>query len=176
MIASKLRRHTGMIAAAAFVAALAYSPVTRADNGVKVGVLSCNDAGGWGFVFASTRDLNCTFSPNGGAPYRYTGHISKYGVDIGYVKGGVLVWGVFAPTRNMSPEALNGDYAGVTGGASVGVGINANVLVGGSNKTISLQPLSVEGNEGLNVAAGVASMTLNFQQAAPPAQASPTPK
>lgn len=169
MIASKLHRYRSLAVAVVFVAVLASSQVARADNGVKVGVLTCNEASGWGFVFASTRNLNCTFSPNGGNTYRYVGHISKYGVDIGYVKGGVLIWGVFAPTRDMGPEALTGDYAGVTGGASVGVGVDANVLVGGSNKTISLQPLSVEGNEGLNVAAGVAALTLHYQQESPPA-------
>jgi hypothetical protein len=46
--------------------------------------------------------------------------------------------------------------------ASVGVGVGANVLFGGGN-SISLQPLSIEGNKGVNVAGGIAEMTLTFQ-------------
>jgi hypothetical protein len=135
-----------------------------ADAGVKVGVLTCHVAKGWGFVFESTHELNCSYSPNAGNPIHYIGHIAKYGVDIGYTKEGILVWGVLAPTRDLAPGDLAGDYGGVTGGASVGIGASANVLIGGSNKTVSLQPLSVEGYEGLNVAAGIASITLKYQQ------------
>ena len=93
----------------------------------------------------------------------YAGTINKFGVDIGYTQGGVLVWAVFAPTANLSPGALNGNYVGATGSATVGVGAGANVLVGGSNSTISLQPVSVEGNTGLNVAAGIGSISLRYQ-------------
>jgi hypothetical protein len=79
------------------------------------------------------------------------------GVDIGYLKGGVLVWAVFAPTTDLKPGALTGDFGGVTAGASAGVGGSANVLIGGSTKSISLQPLSVEGDKGINVATGIAA-------------------
>ena len=140
------------------------SQAQAADAGVKVGVLTCNVAKGWGFVFESTHDLNCSYSPNSGNPSHYTGHIAKYGVDIGYTKEGLLVWAVLAPTRDLAPGDLAGDFGGVTGGASVGIGASANVLIGGSNKTVSLQPLSIEGYEGLNVAAGIASITLKYQQ------------
>ena len=128
--------------------------------GVRVGVLTCNVSSGFGFVFGSSRTLNCTFSGSGGRVQHYVGTINRFGVDIGYVSGGVLVWGVFAPTTNPGPCALAGDYGGVTAQANVGVGGAANVLVGGSNKSISLQPLSIEGSTGLNVAAGIASISL----------------
>ena len=91
----------------------------------------------------------------------YTGSISKFGVDIGYTEGGVLVWGVFAPTSDMRKGALEGDYAGASAQATVGVGVGANVLVGGLDKSIALQPLSVEGSKGLNVAAGIGSIWLH---------------
>ena len=87
---------------------------------------------------------------------------SKFGVDIGYTNGGVLIWGVFAPTTNMARGALAGSYAGATGSATVGVGVGANVLIGGSNRSISLQPVSIEGNTGLNVAAGIGAITLRL--------------
>ena len=132
-------------------------------QGVKAGALTCNVAGGFGFIFGSSRSINCTFAPAGGAPQHYVGSIDKFGVDIGYTKGGVLVWTVLAPTTSPAPGSLNGSYGGATASATVGAGVGANVLVGGSGNSISLQPLSIEGNTGLNVAAGVAALTLTYQ-------------
>ena len=134
-----------------------------AQANVQIGTLTCNVAGGYGFVFGSSKAVRCTFARAGGRPEHYTGSINKFGVDIGYTQGGVLVWGVFAPSGSLAPGALSGNYVGATGSATVGVGAGANVLVGGSNRTISLQPVSIEGNTGLNVAAGVASMSLRYQ-------------
>jgi hypothetical protein len=132
----------------------------QAQSGVRIGTLSCNVAGGWGFVFGSSKALHCTLTPGPGYPEHYAGTISKFGVDIGYTNGGVLVWAVFAPGAHIGPGALAGNYVGATGSATVGVGAGANVLVGGSNRSISLQPLSIEGNTGLNVAAGIGAITL----------------
>ena len=132
-------------------------------QGVKVGTLTCNVAGGYGLIFGSTQAVNCTLAPTGGAPQHYVGSIEKFGVDIGYVKGGVLIWTVFAPAINVAPGSLAGTYGGATAGAAVGAGLGANVLVGGSGNTIALQPLSVQGMTGLNIAAGVAAMTLTYQ-------------
>jgi Protein of unknown function (DUF992) len=135
----------------------------QAQSGVRVGTLNCNVAGGWGFILGSSKALRCVFSPGpGGHPERYAGSISKIGVDIGYTKGGVLIWGVFAPTSNMARGALAGSYGGATASATVGVGAGANVLIGGSNRSISLQPISIEGNTGLNVAAGIGAITLRL--------------
>jgi Protein of unknown function (DUF992) len=135
----------------------------HAQGGVQIGTLTCNVSGGWGFVFGSSKAVRCTLARAGGRPEHYAGSINKFGVDIGYTQGGVLVWGVFAPTANLAPGALSGNYVGATGSATVGVGAGANVLVGGSNRTISLQPLSIEGNTGLNVAAGIGSISLRYQ-------------
>ena len=93
----------------------------------------------------------------------YTGTISKLGVDIGYVQNAVIVWTVVAPTVGLPLGSLSGTYGGATASITVGIGVGANVLVGGSKDTISLQPVSIEGGTGLNVAAGVASMSLAFQ-------------
>jgi hypothetical protein len=126
-----------------------------------VGTLSCSVAAGWGFVFGSSKALHCTLTPGpGGHPEHYAGTIQKYGVDIGYTQGGVLVWAVFAPSTNIAPGALAGSFGGATASATVGVGAGANALIGGSNRTISLQPVSIEGNTGLNVAAGIGAITL----------------
>ena len=132
-------------------------------QGVRAGTLTCNVSSGFGFVFGSSRSVNCTFAPAGGPPQHYVGSIDKFGVDIGYTKGGVLVWTVLAPTTSPAPGSLTGSYGGATASATVGVGAGANALVGGSGRTISLQPLSIEGNTGLNVAAGVAALTLTYQ-------------
>jgi hypothetical protein len=133
-----------------------------APHGVKVGELTCNVSSGWGFVFGSSKDLHCTFrSGDSHRPEHYTGSISKFGVDVGYTEGGVLIWGVFAPSSDIRAEALAGDYAGATAGASVGVGAGANVLLGGLDKSIALQPVSVEGIKGLNVAAGIGAISLH---------------
>jgi len=130
---------------------------------VRVGVMTCGMASGFGYVLGSSRDLQCTFSPAQGPAEHYSGTISKFGVDIGYVQNAVMVWTVLAPTVALSPGSLTGTYGGVTASATVGVGVGANVLVGGSSDTISLQPVSVEGGTGLNVAGGFASMSLNFE-------------
>ena len=135
----------------------------QAQGGVRVGTLNCNVASGWGFVFGSSRELRCVFSGGPGQEDHYTGTISRFGADIGFTRGGVLVWAVFAPTNNLAPGALAGNFGGATASAAVGVGAGANVLIGGSNRTISLQPLSIEGNTGLNVAAGIGAITLRHE-------------
>jgi hypothetical protein len=157
-------RKLGVAISALGLAAGALALDTPAQaQGLQVGVLTCNVASGFGFIFGSSRAVNCTFSPKGGPPQHYVGAINKFGVDIGYLQGGVMVWTVVAPTANLAPGALSGTYTGATGSATVGVGVGANVLVGGSGNSIALQPVSIEGTTGLNVAAGIAEMTLTFQ-------------
>lgn len=154
-----------LIASAAALAIGAFAlgaPANAAESGVKVGVLTCNVDSGWGFVFGSSKDIRCNYKPDAGASAHYTGTINKYGVDIGFTEGGVLVWTVFAPTSDVGPDALEGDYAGASASATVGVGLGANVLVGGLDKSIALQPVSIEGNTGLNIAAGVSGVTLKY--------------
>ena len=148
-----------MLLAAAAVVGFA-GAAQAAPHGVNVGSLTCNVASGWGFVFGSSKDLHCTFRQNDHRVEHYTGTISKFGVDVGYTEGGVLVWGVFAPSSDTRPGALDGDYVGATANAVIGVGLGANVLVGGFDKSFALQPLSVSGGTGLNVAAGVGAISL----------------
>lgn len=156
-MSSKLRVAAALAAAVGLSAAC--SGPAAAQGGVQLGTLTCNASGSWGFIFGSTRDLACTFSAPGRVEY-YRGQISRFGVDIGYTHGGVLIWTVVAPTAMLRRGDLAGNYGGATASATVGVGIGANALIGGSNNTIALQPLSIEAQRGLNVAAGVASLTL----------------
>jgi hypothetical protein len=150
----------GAVAAAGL--ALVASAPAHAQSGVRVGVLTCNVASGWGLVFGSSKEVNCVFSRDGRDLAHYQGHIDKFGVDVGYTAGGVMVWAVFAPTDGPPPGSLDGSYGGVTASATAGVGVGANLLIGGSNRSISLQPLSVEGNTGLNVAGGIAGLRLHY--------------
>ena len=153
-----------LAAAAVGVAASAFGleAPAHAAVGVKVGELSCHVSSGWGFVFGSSRSLHCTYTGNGQVAH-YAGNVSKFGVDIGYLQSGVLVWDVFAPTTDLGPAALSGSYGGVTAGATVGVGADANALIGGSTRQVALQPLSIAGNTGVNVAAGIAALSLTYQ-------------
>ena len=139
------------------------APARAADTTVKIGMMTCNVSSGWGFVFGSTRDLRCVFT-GGGRTEHYAGKISKFGEDIGFQQSGVIIWAVFAPSTDLKAGALTGDYGGVTAGAAAGVGGNANVLLGGSAKSISLQPVSVEGDTGINVAVGIAGISLKYQR------------
>jgi hypothetical protein len=151
------------IAATALAAFLATLPLTTeravAASGVNVGSLNCKVAGGTGFIFGSTKNLSCLFTRADGTGERYHGEIKKYGVDIGFTDGAYMIWLVFAPGQ-VKKGALAGNYAGATADVAVGLGLGANVLIGGSNDQIALQPASVEGVTGLNVAAGFGQITL----------------
>lgn len=147
------------VVAATMMFAMAPS-AQAAGAGVHVGTLECRVDEGWGHVIASSRDMRCVFKPVDGGTEHYTGELSRYGIDLGYTSDATLIWGVVAPSSDVADGALAGEYGGVSGQATVGVGLGANVLVGGFDRSIALQPLSVEGNTGLAVAAGVGVITL----------------
>jgi Protein of unknown function (DUF992) len=156
-----MHRSLTVFAATAFVAVLASSApaLTQAER-VKSGTLTCDISGGIGLIITSHKDVTCMFTPSQPGPREvYVGGINKFGLDLGATAGGEMVWAVYAPTTRRF-GALAGSYAGATAEATVGAGLGANVLVGGSDRTIALQPLSVQGQAGLNVAAGVAELTL----------------
>jgi hypothetical protein len=156
------RATTTAIAAALGVAALAaltFVPSPQAQTRVEVGVLTCTAAGSTGFIVGSTRDLRCQFKRNG-KDETYTGKINKFGIDIGTTQQAQIAWAVLAPTSNLPARSLAGGYGGLSAEATVGVGVGANALIGGSDKSIVLQPLSVQAQQGLNIAAGVASLQL----------------
>lgn len=156
-----------LLLCAALAGGLSLAAAAQAEDhavGVKVGMLTCHEASGWGFVFGSSHDIRCVFS-NGEHNEHYTGSISKFGVDIGYQQSGVLVWEVIAPDDHPERGALAGHYGGATAGAAVGVGLDANALVGGSSRSIALQPVSIQGMNGLNVAAGIGELTLHARHA-----------
>jgi hypothetical protein len=142
----------------AVLAAVATPALSQADR-VQVGTLTCDVSAGIGMIIGSTKEVQCLFTPGNGPRQVYVGQINKFGLDIGATAGGQMVWAVYAPS-NARNAPLAGNYAGASAEATVGAGLGANVLVGGSDRTVALQPLSVQGQAGLNLAAGVAELLL----------------
>jgi hypothetical protein len=146
---------TMLVLASGFIAA-----ADAATAGVKVGVLSCDVSGGLD-VIRSSHALSCSYVGTGAqTSEHYAGHISSIGANLGYTKAAKMAWAVFAPSSDFKAKSLQGEYAGVTAGAAVGVGVGTNVLVGGLDKSISLQPVSFSGSEGVNIAVGISSIKL----------------
>ena len=155
-----MHRALGALAAAALVAAVAL-PAPAMAQLIKVGTLTCDISGGIGLIITSRKEVNCMYTPAVAGPREaYRGSISKLGIDLGATSGGVMIWAVYAPS-SLGIGALAGNYGGASAEATVGAGVGANALIGGSNRTVTLQPLSVQGQAGLNVAAGVAGLELH---------------
>jgi hypothetical protein len=126
------------------------------------GTLNCDVSAGIGFVVGSQRQVNCLFTPSYPAPpEQYVGTITKVGLDVGFTGGGQLTWSVLQSTTRRR-GVLAGSYAGASAEATIGAGLGANVLVGGNDRSVALQPLSIQGQVGLNVAAGIAEIALQF--------------
>jgi len=140
-------------------AAVASITPAAAQNSVEVGVLDCRGAT-TSFLVGSVTELGCMFRPPNAPPDPYRAIIRRVGVDIGIGQQVALQWAVFAPSRQIGRGELAGNYVGAAASATVGVGVGANALVGGSNNTIALQPLSLQGQTGLSIAAGVAGLEL----------------
>ena len=129
--------------------------------GTNVGVLTCRLGPSIGLILGSRQRMACRFVPSGPfPPEMYAGVMGSIGLDLGFTAGGAMAWGVFAPSAGPMRGRLAGTYAGVSGSVGVGVGVGANVLFGGSHRSIALQPLSVEGSVGVNLSLGVSSLTL----------------
>ena len=159
MSLSLIKRAIATLAAATIVSVAAAGHV--AAQGPPGGQLVCHVASGFGFVVGSSRSVDCKFTPTGGYPELYTGRINKIGLDLGWMKGGVLVWAVLSPGLTRGPGALAGNYVGATADVVAGVGAGANALVGG-NKVV-LNPLSVSGDVGINLAGGIADLDLVYR-------------
>ena len=137
--------------------------VTPPGPSTKAGLLTCNTGSSVGFVVGGRQGLACQFMPIGPyPPENYTGEITTIGLDIGTNSGGAMIWAVFMPTRGAQYGSLAGNYGGVTGDISLGIGAGANLLIGGSDRSITLQPFSVEGSTGINLAVGVSGLVLRL--------------
>jgi hypothetical protein len=145
----------------AAVLALAFASADpAAAQRIKAGLLTCDVSGGIGLIIASQKQVSCVYAPDLPGPQEaYVGSFSRFGLDIGVTGGGVMVWAVFTDTTR-GPGFLAGDYVGASGEVSFVAGLGANVLVGGSNRTVALQPLSVSGDVGVNFALGIGDLSL----------------
>jgi hypothetical protein len=127
----------------------------------QVGMLSCKVDPSIGFIIAGRQSMQCRFTQNASnPPQAYEGALNMVGLNIGITADSVLGWAVFAPTVGIPAGALAGDYVGASGAIGMGVGAGTNVLIGGSGRTVALQPVSLQGSVALNVALGVSALTL----------------
>jgi hypothetical protein len=154
---------SGSALAADFGPDVTISKHRAAVSGYQVGTLRCSTPGAIGYIVGSRREVSCEYRPMKGrhAVDLYMGHIGKIGVDVGATGPSVLAWAVIAHSDDLGPGDLAGRYRGASASVAALIGGGANLLVGGSNSTISLQPLSFEGQTGVSVAAGLSSLTLD---------------
>lgn len=154
-----MRRLSALLAVAAVIGIGSFAQAQQPSR-VQVGVLECRGGASVGFVIGSVTNLSCVLRSAGRPDDFYVARIQKVGVDLGITEQSALAWGVFAPVAQLGPGDLSGNYAGAQSSAALGVGVGANALIGGSNNSIALQPLSVQGQVGLSVAAGLQSLEL----------------
>jgi hypothetical protein len=141
---------------------LAGSGPASAEESIQLGVLECDISAGIGLIFTEKQRMSCVYTPgNGGATDNYTGSIEEFGLALGETNGGVLTWAVVSTQKGVPKGALAGTYVGLTANASAGVGGGANDLSGGFQRAYILQPYSFQTQTGVNVAAGIAKVTLH---------------
>ncbi|MFD2184698.1 DUF992 domain-containing protein [Rhodoplanes azumiensis] len=160
-----MRKTCSTLAALATIAVLAAPASAQAPGSswTQVGMLDCRVDPSIGFIIAGHQSMTCRFSQNAPIPPQtYQGAINTVGVNIGVSAGGRLAWGVFAPTTGVPAGALAGEYVGASADAALGLGVGANVLIGGSNRTVALQPLSLEGSVAFNVTLGLSALKLRY--------------
>ncbi|MFZ0607533.1 MAG: DUF992 domain-containing protein [Xanthobacteraceae bacterium] len=150
-------------ALAVTLAAAAVVPAHAQAGRVQVGTLACSVSAGVGLIIGSQRNVSCNFQPDNGPPEAYVGTMTVIGLDVGFTTGSAIVWTVFTGT-NRYVGMLSGTYAGGTAQATIGAGVGANALIGGSNSSVALQPLSVQGQTGLNAAAGIGALSIHLAQ------------
>lgn len=138
-----------------------------ADSTTQTGLLTCQVASGFGYIIGSSRTVQCVYRPTEGLNEHYSGTISKVGLDLGYLAPMFMAWAVVAPTSAPGPGALAGRYFGGTVQAAVGIGAGVNVLVGGFQKSVTLQPVSIEGETGVYVGGGIAALNLQLDDRPP---------
>jgi hypothetical protein len=139
---------------------LAAAPANAQGSSASQGMLTCRTSPSIGLIVGSTQRLACQFKANAGWTQNYVGRMNRVGLDIGITAGGVMAWAVLGSSSAMRPGVLTGRFVGASGDISVGVGAGANILIGGTARSVSLQPLSLEGQVGVNLALGVAALTL----------------
>jgi hypothetical protein len=153
-----MRVSTITIAIAALGASIASA--NAAPPPVRAGILQCQGGQNVGFVVGSVTSLECVFRSEGRRPEPYIAKVQRIGLDLGVTERTQLSWAVNAPSSRLGRGELAGSYGGVGANASIGIGGGGNFLVGGPANAYALQPISLQGQTGLNVAAGIAGIEL----------------
>src|SRR5580704_5846909 len=121
----KLRACNLLSAAAIMMAIALCTPSIHAEEAkatIRAGYLTCHVSSGWGFIFGSSREVKCAYTRDKNYTEYYTGSITKWGADVGYLSSAVMLWAVVAPTTNLGEGALTGHYGGATASVALGVG------------------------------------------------------
>jgi hypothetical protein len=147
-------------AAAVMLAASAVTAAAQQPMMARVGVLECTGGPSAGYLIGSVTNLNCMLTRNGRRVEPYVAQIKRYGFDVGYTDRWVMAWDVYGPTPRVPPGGIAGDYGGAGASASVGTGASSNQLIGGPGGSLSLVPLEVNGQQGLNLAFGFEGMEI----------------
>jgi Protein of unknown function (DUF992) len=154
-------KNYSLMAALALIAMLSLPAVAQTPpSWNQTGMLTCKLNPSIGFIIAGHQSMECSFVQNAFPPEAYQGALNTVGLDVGVTAGGVLGWAVFAPTVGIPAGSLSGEYVGASGDIGLGVGVGANVLVGGSGRSIALQPVSLEGSVAVNVVLGASGLQL----------------
>lgn len=149
-----------LFGAAAAIVIASFATANAQEGRTQVGLLECHGGQNVGMVVASTTQLQCVFTSQGRRPEPYIATVTRFGLDIGVTERTDFAWAVNAPTRRIGRGDLSGNYGGVGGNAAIGVGGGGNLLIGGSDNSIALQPLSLQGQTGLNATGGLVGMEL----------------
>jgi hypothetical protein len=158
-------KHPLVLVSIGLITAMTSYAAAEAPSGTKIGALNCQLAPSTTFIVGSHDPMRCRYTPDGPfQPEFYDGVINTIGVDIGFKTGGEMTWAVIAPTLGAPRGGLAGEYLGASGGVTPGVGIGANVLIGGSERSFVLQPVSVQGQTGLDLTLGVSGLVLQWIQ------------
>lgn len=154
-------KHTILAGAVVAVSMLLAQSAFAKEGDVQIGKLECDVKGGIGLILGSKKKMTCTFTKSDGSVENYTGRVTKVGVDIGFTKKSKIIWAVLAPSKTADKGALAGNYNGVAVEATVAAGIGGNILVSAGN-AFTLQPFSIQGKTGLNVAGGLEQIKLEY--------------
>jgi hypothetical protein len=147
---------------------LVLAPISALGQTATAGMLQCRLSGGVGMILIENQALDCVYKGLSGPPQHYIGRLTNVGANIGISGPGEMIWNVVTATNKVGPGELTGDYAGAQGSVAVGAGVGGAILIGGSNKSISLQPVSVSVSSGLNLSAGFGNLNLQYMPVTPP--------
>ena len=145
---------------------MAYTPLATAEEGAKgqIGIITCDYIPGSkvNLLIHSSASFNCVFEHGGQKDY-YDGEAGiGLGLDLQWTERSTMAYSVMASTGTDMDwsTALTGTYTGGKASAALGVGLGAAVLIGGSNDSVGLVPLAIEGSTGIGATAGIGYLSL----------------